>query len=771
MRDRRRTGAFVVLAVLMGLWAGLSAAHAATPEDLDAIDRDLRGLEEQLERMRGRYINPLIISEERRFDHRFERAQFLYRYGDYVHAAILFSDLMEFPGAEARPEFYDLLWFFGDSLAHNGNYMSARIYLDRVVKSGSSGRHFGKAVVRLIQISVEQQRFEEAESYYAMMSRDAGAPGWDMIQYAYAKSLHKQGQLDRALRTFQQINPQSSRMPYATYFMGAILVEQGRIGEALDVFTALFNELSQEPDEELKTLRELTTLAIARVLFEQGNYNEALSLYRTTSVNSPYFDQAYYEVAWIHIQREQYAEASNTLDILLLAMPDSVYSPDSQVLKGNINLLEGRFDEARTSFQLVINRYAGVVDTLDDLLSRSEGKSAESIQQMLFGENTTLPPVALAWLSLEEDVAAALALSASLDKGTQDTEESHRIIASLRMHLTQESKAKLFPALREGREQAEQVESGLTEVRRRLVNMEARVVGDRIPEAERSEMHSLQRRRRDMEMVYDRVPKTTEERRAQRERQLATMERMERDVHQLTLQIKGMEEMVATIMSRHERARGDARMSQRFLAQVEAEVTEIRALIAEMNRELRALQQQVALGAERVKIGDDTRAADGRVRQGLEAAMAAEKVFMERLRNRLGQEELQTFDRLEAYKRRADRLESNVEVFFHDLESLVAARVEDFMAQVEREEALLLGYSGQLTLLRSETEELAATIAYQNVQVVRDRFYALYLKANVGLIDIAWERRQRVRDRIDVLLEQRAEEHRQLNESFEGVRQ
>jgi tetratricopeptide (TPR) repeat protein len=771
MSDRRFVKKLGTAALALVVFlTGVSAFGAVLSKDLDGIDADLKGLEATLAQMRGRYVQPLLLNEERSFDHRFARAQFLYRSGDYVHASILLSDLLTYPQVEKRVEYYDLLWYLGDSLARNDNFLSARQHLESVVSAGQDGSHFSEAIIRLIQISVKQQRFSEAETYYKMMSRSAGAPGWDLIQYAYAKSLHRRGQLDSALNTFKQISETSSKYPQAVYFVGVILVEKGSLQEAYQTFESLRALTTDIKDKPTVALNELSTLAMARILFEQQEYEPALSLYRLIPVNSDYFDQAYYETTWIYIQKEKYTEAANTLDILLLARPESIYSPDAQVLKGNIHMLEGRFDDARSSFQLVINKYSTVVETLDGLLERSEGKSADAIQQMLFGESSQLPPVALAWLSQEEDVAAAIGISKSLDTSVRDTEDAHRIIASLRLHLTQESKANLFPALREGREEAEQMESRLTALRKKLVELELALVGDRMSGDERAEMDRLQQQRRNLELVYDKVPKTIQERHDRQKRQLEAMEKMEQDVHQLTLQMAGMREMIALIMTKREQMRGDPQMSQVFLKQVEADVAEIQSVLDEMNRELRLLQRQVAANVERTKIGDDSRQSDVRVRERLEAAIAVEKAYLERMRNRLNQEEAEAFDRIESYKRRSDRLDSSVEVFYRDLETIVAVRVDDFMAQVDREEQVLSAYSQQLAVMKAETEELAATIAYQNMQVVRDRFYSVYLKANVGNIDIAWEKRQRIRDRIDALLDQRAEEQRQLNESFEGIR-
>lgn len=757
----------IILALLVVVSFFAADAYASMRTDMDEMENKLQLLDQQVREMRGRYVNPLRIESERNFQHRWSRAMFLYKSEDYINASVILSDLMEFPKVKDRKEYYDLHWYLGDCLTRAKNYMTARRLLEKVVAYGNGGEFYKSALLRLIEIAVDLEQFDEAEGYYKKLKGSGYTDGWDLIQYAYAKSLQKKGKLERALRTFKDIQESSDKYLQARYFVGVVQVQLNKLDDAYNTFDSV-RKMTEKLEDQ--SLYELSTLACARILFELGKYKDALSLYRLLPVSSKFFDQAYYEIAWIYIKEEKYGEAANALDMMLLAFPDSIYAPDSQVLKGNIHLMEGRYIEADTSFSIVINKYASVVEIMDRMLEESRGKEAEVIREVLFGGSTKMPPVVMAWLSEQRDIADALAVSSEVQSGKLDSEESAKIISALQLHLNQESKANLFPPLREGRDQAVEVNHQLTNINAKLNELSEKIVGDRFTDAERKELEKVQKRRRELEKLYNEIPKTMQARYERRARQIETMQKLESEIYNLTLQMKIVDEVVEKIVDRQMQLKGNPNVSKRYMARVTKEIEQVNGVAREMARELRRLKSEVNKGIEESKIGDNVNNADEQIRLEMERALKRERELLDKMRKGLADEDAMMFDRIQRAKLRSDRLESDVRVFFRDLEALVAERVKDFMKQVNNEEKILADYNNQLSDLKKRTEEMATRIAKINMHEVRDHFYNIYLKANVGVIDISWQKRQNIREKIEGLLEARGEEKDQLNRSFEGLR-
>lgn len=765
----KRVGFGVLVGLILALWPlGLFAA-APNEAEVGAGEKRLNELEHRLSELRGRYVNPLLAQSHDVFQVRYDRARGLYVAQDYVYASIILTDLLQTADVEKRPQYREMLWLLGDSFAHTNNYVAAREYLQKVISGGSGDEHYRDALVRLIEISVELERFDDAKKCYEALSRAGGGEGLDLIQYGYAKSLHKKGSLPEALKIFEEIKESSPKYSAARYFAGVILVEQLKLDEALGFFKEV-TDRETGADAKSRALHELSILAAARVLFEEKKFDEAQSLYRKVPLESKFFDQAYYELSWIFIQKEKYQEAANTLDILLLAIPDSIYAPQSQVLKGNIQLLQGRFKEADYSFQLVINKYAQVVETMDRILAESEGRKAEEIQAHVVGDQTTLPPVAIKWLSEAEDVRQALKLTSDIQVSEADTTRGRRVIQALRVHLDQNSRANIFPELKIGNERGAELEHDATQLSERLVQASGDLLAPFVPEADRARLVELQKKRRELSALYGQLPKTVQERYERRQRQLNKVTEMEKKVFQLSMQLKSVEQLLTTISARYEQLRGDPNTSASFMAEAKRDVADVMSIANELNAQVATMQNEVALWVERTKIGDDSQNRDQAIRVELERLMTEETLLVVKLRGALPAEQVAFFDRLEASKRRCDSLQAGVASYRSSLDALVVGQVEGFNRDVAVIETELADYESNLTALKKNASKLADLIAYRNLQDVKKRFHEVVLKANVGQVDIAWERRQLIRKKIDELLQARAEEKRQLNSSFQELR-
>ncbi|RJO66797.1 MAG: hypothetical protein C4523_11365 [Myxococcales bacterium] len=740
---------------------------AAQQQAANDIERELDDVESRLAELRGKYVAPLEGVSGQEFERRYYRAVALYRDGDYDHSSIIMQDLAEVADAKNRPEYYNLIWYLGDGLTKNKTYATARDYLQQVANYGSSYPHYRDAMANLIGIAVEQGRLDEAERLYRQVAQYSGDLGYDLIQYAFAKSLYGEGEIDRALIPFRQIPENSDYYPAAQYFVGAILVQQGDLDGALAAFDGI-HQLALRDPRQVK-VQELSYLASARILFEKKIYDKALSLYRKVPLESEYFDQAYYEICWIYIQTDRFAEAANTLEILLLAFPNSMYGPNSEVLKGNILLWQEKFSPAAESFQNVINNYTHVVDVMDNLVKVSAGKKAEEIQKQILGRQDTLPPVVLSWLSRQGEVAAALAVTKTIERGRQDVEQSNDIIAVLDSHLSQQAKANLFPTLKEGRENGLELSHRLTEARRRLSEIGANLAGGQAFALDRQRLEQLRAERRKLEAAYATVPKTRKDRRLRQQRQLERMEEVDKSVYQLRIQLKGIDELMAELEGKADRIQTDAELSPRYLEEVKAEADNSKNEIEGLVTELERLQGNIAASIEQTKIGDETDRRDEAVRQEIERVLAEEKEILSRMRNSMSASDQAFFDRVETVRNRSDRLDAALVAYFNDLETLVADRVAGFASAVEQEKNRLFDYQLELTRHEEEGARLAAEIANENLRTVHEHFYEVVLKANLGLVDIAWEKRQKVRDEIDRLLEKLSDEKKHLANQFKEL--
>ena len=336
--------------------------------------------------------------------------------------------------------------------------------------------------------------------------------------------------------------------------------------------------------------------------------------------------------------------------------------------------------------------------------------------------------------------------------------------------MDQNSRANIFPELKVGNERGAELEHDATQLSEKLVQSSGDLLAPFVPEAERARLIELQKKRRELSSLYGQLPKTVQERYERRQRQLNKVTEMEKKIFQLSMQLKSVEQLLTAIQGRYEQLRGDPNTSETFMAEAKRDVADVMSIAGELNAQVGTMQNEVSLWVERTKVGDDSQSHDQAIRSELERVMSEETLLVVKLRGALPPEQVPLFDRLETSKRRCDTLQSGVATYRTSLDNLVTGQVEGFNRDVAVIETELADYESNLTALKKNASKLADVIAYRNLQDVKKRFHEVVLKANVGQVDIVWERRQLIRKKIDELLQARAEEKRQLNRSFQELR-
>jgi len=90
-------------------------------------------------------------------------------------------------------------------------------------------------------------------------------------------------------------------------------------------------------------------------------------------------------------------------------------------------------------------------------------------------------------------------------------------------------------------------------------------------------------------------------------------------------------------------------------------------------------------------------------------------------------------------------------------------------ARVQSQRRLLKEYSGDLGGVQEETKSLIGRIAFKSFRDVRAQFYRLVLKADVGIIDVAWQRKRERLDRIQQLAAQKAADGAAMEQEYRSV--
>src|SRR5690606_3364079 len=117
---------------------------------------------------------------------------------------------------------------------------------------------------------------------------------------------------------------------------------------ALDRFARITKARPSDPND--RQIVELAWLALARIHHDEGNVDDAVRAYRRIGRDSPYFPEAMYETAWTLMAAQQYEQAVQALDLLLVYDPDAPIAAEIKHLRGKVRIQQRDYEGAEEQF-------------------------------------------------------------------------------------------------------------------------------------------------------------------------------------------------------------------------------------------------------------------------------------------------------------------------------------------------------------------------------------------------------------------------------------
>jgi TolA-binding protein len=710
-------------------------------------------------------------------EERLTDGELFYRLQDYIRASIIFTDIVD--NYADHPAYPDALFLLADSLFRAGDFLGSRTRFREVL--GGSGDaayapYLQRTLGRLIEIAIHTRDFDGVEDYFARLSRippgeieatttyfrgkylyNRAVPTEDVLRGASAAGGRVRIDstlLDEARQAFEAVAEGSPYFAQARYFVGVIYTLREQYPQAIEAFRRVLR--SPADTEEERDVLELTQLALGRLYYETEQLDQAVEAYQAIQRTSANFPTALYEIAWVYIRMGDSTRAERALEVLGVAAPDSPYIPDGKLLRGNLLLRNGRLDDANEIFREVAREFGPVRRELDDIVSSHDDPQAyfrtlvrENMET--FDANAFLPPLAQRWASLEGDMDRALGVLSDLAQARRLVRETTDLVARLTAALDQPNGVAIFSDLRSAREQTSGLRARIAQTRQAL--MEAY---DRRHPGEGDEASEVARQRRAIERFLEGMPVSESDFADFDGEVLGRYRTLERELGRMEVELQGMEARI-TAMDRYLRDTEEERDPE-GVAAIRAELVSHRGSVDEYREQVRQLR--IALEAAQLQVGpgDARHQRNDRLRRQYAALVEQERQV---LRSR-DPDIAQLLGRLETVEDSLDRRD-------REIDEIVTERSTEIRRQLEEESGRIVGYRQALTELELETEAVVGGVTYDNFVSVRDRFFDLVLRADVGRIDVGWGRREEHRMRIEMLTRDRAEQMRALDDEFREI--
>ena len=748
-----------------GVFAGLLSPHCALAGEADrAINNDINNIrssvtlvEDDLKRLRDK---------ERRYplDRRYVDATLAYERGNLPTASVLLVDLVGNSEFQLGRDYIDALFMLGDALYRQRNHGGARRYLEKVLNTPGT-KWYQNALAELVDIAVRMHRMDEV----AVLAKrlDAVPPGdrKSELFYQFGRSYFAAKDNIKAQAYLEQVSVGDARWPAARFYLGAVLVAQGRNDDAITEYKRVAEAgVAAQNDPKRKfdaTVTDYVNIALGRLLLNKKKYDEAVQYYLAIERNSPIFEEALFELAATYVANNQPKRAIEVLDVLLLTVSDDNVAVQAAVLRGRINMLDKQYDKADAAYKEVVERYSAIEGEL-----RSFASSDKNLEQFFAwllargsDDYSVVRPVServARYVEKDEDMSRVVGLFDDMSAERADVKESAKLAATLDAALREGARLDMFPDLKDPWVRLNENQNRAVDVGRRIVEaLRAQALPFLAPE-DKGRAELLYEARKKLEEAFGKVPHNADAYIKRQNRVANDFASLAGDVGFLKAQLANVKDQLLSVEKMlNERVFGGEGVvlskadEKKIREGLQNEKDELRRIY----RDLEEVAVQVDVQSQTVGAGDKVSGDEAVIRQRLLAAQRAESELYVSVLQRAASGDTTG---LQVARGTAEKLMGDIIVDQGIVQDRASERLVGIRKVLSQEQRNISEYQVSVRAYEDDSRSLARQVGYTLVRAAQNRLSEIILEADLGLVDVAWQRKQEKATAIRELQDERA---------------
>jgi len=277
-------------------------------------------------------------------------------------------------------------------------------------------------------------------------------------------------------------------------------------------------------------------------------------------------------------------------------------------------------------------------------------------------------------------------------------------------------------------------------------------------------------KRRRLEKLVQKLPKTVKGLEDIDREAMERLHDVQKENLRLGYELDSMLEQLKAI----ERWRRDTYSKRRISEKHEKEFKERIARELTVVKEMKGVQKEISdkLNEEITKvsvIGTGGVGDNQAIRASYEKALVKEKELFHKLRRNLDPDGQRKVAEIDALRSRLEELNSGVREFLAQMEQKTGKKAGKLASEVDQIGKELEKYMAQVKKIKEDAEMTAGSVAYASFKDVREQFYKLVLRADVGLIDVAWARTESQNKKREELVKKKSEEMRALYQKYQEI--
>lgn len=754
----------LIVTVILPLYGQKKPVAATTETRIAAIEREINTISEDLSGAEGRYLSPFTMNRDYNESpaKKIEKADFYFQRKDYISSGGIYYSLFS---SRKEKDFIweEALFKLAESLFLNNNYISAARYYEMLLTDRPYSRYQIDSLKRLIASAYHLGEYSKAKTYYSEFINI----GYDIsrdqeLLYFLGKSLFFDKQYEEARDIFKTVRKESTYYPQSLYFLGAIHIQLGQMDQAVPFFKSVLDVADGAAYFKYEQVRDLAIVALGRLLFEKGDFTGATDHYLKLDRSSEFFAQAYFELCWAYIKREQYDKALEALRLIKYIAPGSIVQPQSELLEGNLLIRMRRYGDAMVLFNKVVKEYADIRDQLNTL-KKSGSSLLDDANASGETQLSVYAPLVRSLLKDNKKYTHAVRLQDDLKSIEKELEQISKLEGKLATIIGNKNAAAIFPPLKQGTEMALSFQNRLVHLRDEALKLRAEKGLGGLDAKDRERYGALEKEKAQLQKkLQDLLPQSSRELEEKVSQYAEQILALEEELHRATIRLRTLYDQLDAIGAYYlKSASQSGAVDQRVMDKIEQEKKRIVALTQEVTRHKQDTEEE----KNRLLLGGDILSRMIIARDSYGKIVTEQEQLLESSTTVPPADR----ERLDALHGRIDDMSRQASVFHGKLNEVIGGIIQNIKDSFESEKMKIEEYKSQLLALKRETAETAAMAMYTNISKVNRTFDDLVLQADLGIIDVAWEKKEESTQTLNKLRTRMAEEIQELYLNLENL--
>ncbi|HKY37433.1 MAG TPA: tetratricopeptide repeat protein [Polyangiaceae bacterium] len=726
----------------------------------------------------------------------------LLRNKDYDRAIEALSKVLELYRQGKAPEaaFADASLLIGEGYMATKQYLSARRHFREILDNGARSPYdgfVGKALSRLVDIALRTDDLPGLDYVFERLARLPATDRSGSLAYARAKALYAKKDYAASKNAVNAVPAGSPYTPQAQYLLGVVLLKEAlaatpavppaaaaaaagatpaapapavappdaRFVQAIEQFRKVTRIPATKPEQE--HVVDLAWMAIGRLFYETNNYLDAVEAYSHVGRNSPEFSTTLYELAWVFVRLGDYSRAQRALEVLTITDPNNLELADGSLLRADLMLRSGDFQNALNLYRNVREHFDPIRKSVDDFLASTSDPAVYydklTADEATMATETKLPKVVLEWAREQAEDQHVFGMIDDVTRSRDLVKRSRKLAVKLNAVLSVPTRIKAFPELRSGLQYSMSLMNKLAKARLLLAegmdDVADRGAGElgRI----RSERRALMKRLGWLPVTDGDFLRRDDVGDKQWNKASQVLQSMTVEADKLAAIVNGLKRVLKDADQYGVTA--DATSRQRFKLEIEANERDLQTY----SKRIEEYRDAIENGRAQIGFGDQRYVDDDDVRRKFRELFTREVALVAS-----GQDsgDAGSYAKgIQSLLGRIDIDEQRLEATRSKLERQALEQAQVLRQKIAAEVSSLETYAMNLDSLDQQARLLVGEIAMKNFALVRDRVKNIVLRADVGIVQQAWEVREEQRVRVRNLQRERAREEQNLNDELREV--